>query len=149
MRVVLALLMWSAAACSLAQSSQAYKSISPDGTVSYSDTRPETAASVEEMTIYQNSAAIEQQGKQRVQEMSSIGERLAKERADEAQARREYQTRLAEARQEVTDAERNLVTAQQSKKHASAERIGLAQQRVQLARRRLREVQGAGSPTDR
>ena len=144
MRLVLAVLIWLAAASVFAQSSHAYKSVHPDGSVSYSDTRPESAASVEEMTIYQNSAAIEEQGKQRVQEMSSIGERLAKERADEAQARREYQARLAEARQEVADAERGLVTALESRKHATPERIALAEQRVQLARRRLQEVQSAG-----
>ena len=144
MRLVLAVLMWSAAACVFAQSSQAYKSVHADGSVSYSDTRPETASSVEEMTIYPNSAAIEERGKQRVQELSSIGERLAKERADEAQARREHQTRLAEVRQEVADAERNLVTARESRKHATPERIGLAEQRVHLARRRFREVQSAG-----
>ncbi|GMQ96159.1 MAG: hypothetical protein BMS9Abin14_671 [Gammaproteobacteria bacterium] len=144
MRLVLAVLIWSAAASVFAQSSHAYKSVHPDGSVSYSDTRPESAASVEEMTIYQNSAAIEEQGKQRVQEMSSIGERLAKERAHEAQARREYQARLAEARQEVTDAERGLVTARESRKNATPERMALAEQRVHLARRRLREVQSAG-----
>jgi len=144
MRLVLALLIWSVVASVVAESGRAYKSVQPDGSVSYSDTRPETAASVEEMTIDRNSAAIEEQGKQRVQEMSSIGERLAKERADEARARREYQARLAEARQEVADAERGLVTALESRKHATLERIALAEQRVQLARRRLRDVQSAG-----
>jgi len=144
MRLVLALLIWSAAASVFAQSGHAYKSVQPDGSVSYSDTRPENADSVERVTIYQNSAAIEEQGKQRVQEMRSIGERLAKERADDAQARGEYQSRLAEARQEVADAERGLAITRQSRKNATAERIGLAEERVQLARRRLREVQGAG-----
>ena len=144
MRMVVAFLMWSLAASVVAGSGRAYKSVNADGSVSYSDTRPATAVSVEKMAIFQNSAAIEEQGRQREQELSSIGERLAQERADEAQARREYQTRLADVRQEVADAERNLVTAQQSRKNATPERIGLAEQRVHLARRRLREVQSAG-----
>ncbi|MEE8297120.1 MAG: DUF4124 domain-containing protein, partial [Hyphomicrobium sp.] len=140
MRGVLVVLMWSAAACCLAQSIHAYKSVHADGTVTYSDTRPATAASVREINIYQNSAAIEQQGKRRMQEMDAISEGLEKQRADETQAKRKYETRLAEARQEVADAVRNLVAAQQSKKSATAERIGLAQARVRLARQRLREV---------
>ncbi len=101
------------------------------------------------MDIQQNSAAIEQQGAQRMQEIDAATKRLEKQRADEAEARRKYQTILAEARQEVTDAERNLSSTQQSKKSATAERIGLAEQRVRLARQRLREVQSAGPSTAR
>lgn len=144
MRVVLALVMCSAAACSLAQSIHAYKSVHGDGSVSYSDTRPVTQGSVEEMSIYQNSAAIEQQGAQRMQEMDAIGKKLEEQRASDLDAKREYQSRVAEARQEVVEAERNLATTQQSKKAATPERIADAQERVQLARRRLREVQSAG-----
>ena len=149
MRVVLALLIWCVAASCLAEPMHAFKAVHADGTVSYSDTRPEAATTVEKLDIQQNSAAIERQGAQRMQEIDTATEGLKKQQADEAQARRKYQTSLAEARQEVTDAERHLSSTQQSKKHATPERIGLAEQRVRLARRRLREVQSAGPSTTR
>jgi DNA repair exonuclease SbcCD ATPase subunit len=149
MRVIFILLMWSAAASCIAQSMHLFKSVHADGTVGYSDTRPETATTVEKMEIQQNSTAIEQQGAQRMQEIESASKRLEKQRADEAQARRKYQTVLAEARQEVSDAERDLTTTQQSKKSATAERIGLAEQRVRLAHQRLREVQSTAPSTAR
>ena len=149
MRVVLALLIWCVAASCLAEPMHAFKAVHADGTVSYSDTRPETATTVEKLDIQQNSAASERQGAQRMQEIDTATERLKKQQADEAQARRKYQTSLAEARQEVTDAERHLSSTQQSKKHATPERIGLAEQRVRLARQRLRAVQSAGPSTAR
>jgi outer membrane protein TolC len=149
MRVVLAFLMWSAAASCIAQRTYTFKSVHADGTVGYSDTRPETATTVEKIDIQQNSAAIEQQGAQRMQEIDAASKRLEGQRADEAQARRKYQSALAEARQEVSDAERNLSSSRQSKKSATPERIGLAEQRVRLARQRLREVQSAGPSTAR
>ena len=68
MRLVLVLLMWSAAASVFAQSGHAFKSVDADGTVSYSDTRPATAALVEEINIGGDSTAIEEQGQQRVSE---------------------------------------------------------------------------------
>ena len=144
MRAALALLMWLFATGGLAQSIHAYKSVHTDGAVSYSDTRPVEAESVTEVKVYQDSAAIEQQGKKRMQELDAATSELEKQRADEADARREYERRVAEARQEVIDAKRGLITAQESKKSATAERIGLAQQRVRLAEIRLREVQRAG-----
>ena len=149
MRVIFILLMWSAAASCIAQSMHLFKSVHADGTVSYSDTRPEAATTAERMEIQQNSAAIEQQGAQRMQEMNAATKDLQKRHADEAQARRKHQTRLAKARQEVTDAERHLSVAMQSKKSATGERIGLAEQRLRLARQRLREVQSAGPSTSR
>lgn len=149
MRVVLAILMWSVAASCIAQRTYTFKSVHADGTVSYSDTRPETATTVEKMDIQHNSAAIERQGAQRMQEIDTATKRLEKQQADEAQARRKYQSALAEVRQEVSDAERNLTSARQSKKSATPERIGLAEQRVRLARQRLREVQSAGPSTAR
>ena len=149
MRVVLAILMWSVAASCIAQRTYTFKSVHADGTVSYSDTRPETATTVEKMDIQHNSAAIERQGAQRMQEIDTETKRLEKQQADEAQARRKYQSALAEARQEVSDAERNMTSARQSKKSATPERIGLAEQRVRLARQRLREVQSAGPSTAR
>ena len=156
MRVVLALLIWCVAASCLAEPMHAFKAVHADGTVSYSDTRPETATTVEKLDIQQNSAASERQGAQRMQEIDTATERLKKQQADEkkqqadeAQARRKYQTSLAEARQEVTDAERHLSSTQQSKKHATPERIGLAEQRVRLARQHLRKVQSAGPSTAR
>ena len=149
MRVILVFLMWCAAASGFAQSIHLFKSVHADGTVAYSDTQPATANSVEEVDIHQNSAAIEQQGAQRMQEIDAATERLEKQRADEADARRKYQASLSEARQEVANAERNLLSTQQSKKSATAERIGLAEERLRLARQRLREVQSAGPPTAR
>ncbi len=149
MRVLLAFLMWSAAASCIAQRTHTFKSVHADGTVGYSDTRPETATTVEKIDIRQDSAAIEQQGAQRMQEIDAARKRLEKQRADEMQARRKYQTALAEARKEVSDAERNLSTAQKSKRNATPERIGLAEQRVQLARRRLRQLQSTGPSTAR
>jgi outer membrane PBP1 activator LpoA protein len=131
MRVFFALLLWLSAAGCLAESIHAYKSVHTDGTVSYSDTRPASAKSVTEVNVYQESAATEEQGKQRMQEMDAATKRLEKQRA-------------AEARREVTDAQRGLTTAQQSKKHATPERIALAEQRVRLARQRLREIETAG-----
>lgn len=144
MRVVLALLLCSAATCSLAQSIYAYKSVHSDGTVSYSDTQPVTRESVEKMNINQGSAAIEQQGEQRKQEMDAAGKELEKQRVGDSDAKRKYQSRVDQAREEVASAERNLVTAQQSKKHATPERIADAKEHLRLARQRLREVQSAG-----
>jgi hypothetical protein len=156
MRVFFALLLWLSAAGCLAESIHAYKSVHTDGTVSYSDTRPASAKSVTEVNVYQESAATEEQGKQRMQEMDAATKRLEKQRADAATkrlekqradaaaARKKYDKRVAEARREVTDAQRGLTTAQQSKKHATPERIALAEQRVRLARQRLREIETAG-----
>ncbi|NCF80382.1 MAG: hypothetical protein GWP74_02115 [Proteobacteria bacterium] len=144
MRVFFALLLWLSAAGCLAESIYAYKSVHTDGTVSYSDTRPASAKSVTEVNVYQESAATEEQGKQRMQEMDAATKRLEKQRADAAAARKKYDKRVAEARREVTDAQRGLTTAQQSKKHATPERIALAEQRVRLARQRLREIETAG-----
>jgi len=149
MRVILVFLMWCAAASGFAQSIHLFKSVHADGTVAYSDTQPATANSVEEVDIHQNSAAIEQQGAQRMQEMNAAAKRIEKQQADESKARRKYETLVAEAHQEVADAERNLVSTRQSKKNATAERIGDAEERVRLARQRLREVQSAGPSTDR
>jgi primase-polymerase (primpol)-like protein len=132
-----------AAALSQAQSIHAYKSVHTDGTVSYSDTRPAVSTSVEKLTIIQDSAAIEQQGKQRVQQMDAAAKTLEEQRAGQAEATREYQKQLNVARQELSEAERHLVSVQQSKKNATSERVAAAQQRVQLARRKLREVQSA------
>ena len=144
MRVVFGLLIGFFASGCLAQSIHAYKSVHTDGAVSYSDTRPTDAESVTEVKVYQESAAIEQQGSERMQEMNAATKAGEKQRADEAAARRKHESRVAEARQEVSDAERYLVTAQQSKKHATPERIAAAQQRLRLAKQGLREVQRAG-----
>jgi hypothetical protein len=143
MRVVLVLAMCLSATYCLAQSSHAYKSVHADGTVSYSDTRPGAAESVTEVDLYRDSAT-EQQGKQRMEELAAASSELEEQRAEKAEARREYESRVAGARQEVTGAQRGLVMAQQSKKNATPERIALAEQRVRLAKQRLREVQSAG-----
>jgi len=144
MRALLALVMCSVATGSLAQSIHIFKEVHADGTVVYSDTRPVTPGAVEEVKIYQSSAAIEQQGEQRKQEMDAIGKKLEKQRTDVSDAKREYQRRVAEARDEVAAAERALVIAQQSKKAATPERITAAEEQLRMARRRLRDVQSAG-----
>ena len=144
MRVLFGLLIGFFAAGSLAESIHAYKSVHTDGVVSYSDTRPADAESVTEVKVYRDSAAIEQQGSQRMQELTAASKALEKQDAEKAAAKRKYQSRVAEAREEVSDAERYLVTAQQSKKHATPERIAGAEERLRLAKQGLREVQRAG-----
>jgi len=144
MRVALALLIWFSAASCLAQSIHLYKSVHDDGAVSYSDTRPADGQTVTEVKTYQESATIEQQGAERMQELDATSKAIDKKNAEEAAARRKYQDRLSEAREEVSDAQRFLVTAQQSKKHATPERIGEAETRLRLAKQRLREVERAG-----
>ncbi len=144
MRVVFGLLIGFFATGCLAQSIHAYKSVHTDGAVSYSDTRPADAESVTEVKVYRDSAAIEQQGSQRMQEMNAATKAGEKQRAEEAAAQRKYQSRVAEAREEVSAAERYLVTAQQSRKHATPERIAEAQDHLRLAKQRLREVKRAG-----
>ena len=143
MRAVFALVMWFSATCCLAQSSHAYKSVHADGTVSYTDTRPVAEDSVTEVDLYQDRAA-EQQGKQRMEALDAASSELEKQRTEKAEARREYESRVAEALREVTGAQQSLATAQKSKKYATPERIARAEQRVRLAKQRLREVQSAG-----
>jgi len=144
MRVVFALcLLFPAFGC-LAQSVHYYKSVHDDGTVTYSDTRPPSASSVEQVKVQQNSSTTEQQGQQRMKEIEAASKRLDEQQARQAESRSEYQKRLARARQELTEAERNLSITQQSKHNATPERIGLAEERVRLARRGLKEVQNAG-----
>lgn len=143
MRGILAFVLCTASAWSIAQSIYAYKSVHTDGAVTYSDTRPAAGRAVERVPIYQGSAAIEQQGKLRVQQMDAIGKELEKQRAGDAQARRDHESRLADAREEVAAAERGLALAQQSKKNASPERIAAAEQHLKLARQRLREAQSS------
>lgn len=144
MRSVLALGLLFAAAGSLAQSVHYYKSVHADGTVTYSDTRPPTATTVEQVKVHGDGAAAREQGEQRMQEIQAAGKRLDEQRAEEAEAERKHRERLAQARQEVADAERNLATVQESKRSATKYRIGIAEDRVQLARKRLKEVQFAG-----
>jgi chromosome segregation ATPase len=144
MRVFLAIVIWLISACSFAQSTHLFKSVHADGTVVYSDTRPASAVSVQEMGIPRANAAIEQQGKQRMQELNATNKRVDEQQAEAAKARREYQDRLAQAQQWARDTERNLAAARQSKKNATAEYIGNWEERVRLARQHLREVQSAG-----
>jgi peptidoglycan hydrolase CwlO-like protein len=143
-RLIIAVLLWSVSVGALAQSVHLFKSVHADGTVSYSDTRPASASSVTEMSVPQTDAGIVNQGRQRQKEMEAIGNDLEKQRAQKAESRRKYENRLAQARREVGDAERNLATTRASKHNATEERIGLAEQRLALARQRLREVQNAG-----
>jgi hypothetical protein len=143
-RPIIALLIWSASVCSVAQSIHLYKSVHADGTVSYSDTRPRSAASVTEMSVPRTDSGIVNQGQLRQQEMETIGNDLEKQRGEKVEARRKYESLLAQARQEVSSAEQNLAITRQSKHNATEERIGLAEQRLNLAHQRLREVQNAG-----
>ncbi len=144
MRVFLVIFIWSISACCFAQTMHLFKSVHADGTVGYSDTRPASAASVQEMDIPRANAAIEQQGKQRMQELNATNKHIDEQQAEAAKARREYQDRLTQAQKWVRDTERNLATARQSKKNATAEYIGNWEERVRLARQHLREVQSAG-----
>lgn len=144
MRVALAFCLLFAAGGCLAESVHYYKSVHDDGTVTYSDTRPRSASSVEEVNVTQDSAAIEQQGQQRMKEMEAASKRLDEEQARQAESRSKYQARLAQAREELTEAERNLSVTRQSKHNATPERIGDAEERIRLARKRLKEVQNAG-----
>lgn len=143
MRSIVALFLGFATAACLAESIHAYKSVHADGTVSYSDTRPQSASSVQTVEIRQTEEAILDQGEKRKQQMQAIGEQLDDERAEQSKARIEYQSRLAEARKELRDAQRNLDITLESKKNATPERIGLAEERIELARKRLREVEAS------
>lgn len=145
MRSSVAVLLLLVSAVSIAESIHAYKSVHTDGTVTYSDTRPQSASSVQTIEILPTDDATRDQGEQRTREMQAAGKQLDEQRAEQSQSRREYESRLAEARQEVIDAERYLDHAMQSKKNATPERIADAQERVKLARKRLREVE-SGSP---
>jgi hypothetical protein len=143
-RPIIALLIWSVSLCSVAQSVHLYKSVHSDGTVGYSDTRPPSAASVTEMRVPETDSGIVNQGQLRKQEMEAIGNDLEKQREEQSEARQKYQSVLAQARQEVSSAERNLAITRQSKHNATEERIALAEDRLNLARQRLRQVQNAG-----
>ena len=77
-------------------------------------------------------------------EITAASKRLDEEKAQEAESRSKYQSRLAQAREEVTVAERNLSITRQSKHNATQERIDNAEERLRLARRKLKEVQSAG-----
>ena len=141
MRLFLALFIWSLSACCLAESIHAFKAVHADGTVSYSDTRPESASSVEEINIQRASPVVEQQGQHRMQELGALSKETEERNATQTQARREYEERLAKARKWVRETEANLATARQSKKSATPEYIGNWEERVKLARDNLREVE--------
>ena len=141
MRSFLALFIWSLSACSMAQSIHAYKSVHADGTVGYSDTRPASASSVEEINIQRANPAVEQQGKQRMQELDAVSKGYEERNAEQVKARREYEDRLAKARKWVRETETNLATARRSKKNATPEYIGNWEERVKLARDNLRAVE--------
>lgn len=143
MRPILVLLICCVPVVADAQSMHLYKSVHADGTVSYSDTRPSSSTSVTTMSVPETDAAILNQGEQRSEQMRALGDALEKQRAEQAQARRKREKALAEARQELSAAERGLATVRQSKHNATEERIALAEQRLQLARRRLREIEAA------
>lgn len=144
MRQLLAPILLLVSGGAFAQPVHYYKSVHADGTVGYSDTQPPSAASVEPVDIQQEDPAILQQGEQRVQEMKAAGDALEAQRAAQAKAAREYRERLAEAREAVADAELNLRISIDSKHNATPYRIGLAEERLKLARERLMEVQRSG-----
>ena len=143
MRLFVALFIWSLSACCLAESTHLFKSVHADGTIGYSDRWPESASSVEEMNIPRADAAIEQQRKQRMQELDAVSKLNEEQEAEKSKAREEYQARLAAAQKWVRETERNLASARQSKKNATPEYIGNWEERVKLARQHLREVQSA------
>lgn len=140
---ILAVLLCVLSFAAAAEPMHLYKSVHADGTVSYSDAPPPSAGSVTTMKIPKTDAALLNEGERRTKEMEAIGKDLEKQRAEQAAARRKHENRLAEARREVAEAEWNLNITRQSKHNATPERIGLAEQRVRLARQRLREVEGA------
>ena len=142
MRLILTLILSAVASASLAEAMHLFKQVHADGSVSYSDTRAGAEGQVEAVSIQLESAVIEQQGGQRLEQIEAYNQNLEKQRAEQAKSRSEYQTRVAEARQQVVDAERNLKEAQQSKKSATPERIKAHQEQLKLARQRLREVEG-------
>ncbi|MDX2312783.1 MAG: hypothetical protein QNL90_01815 [Gammaproteobacteria bacterium] len=144
MRVLFGFLIWICASGSLAQSVHLYKSVHGDGSVGYSDTQPADAESITEMKVHQDGAATEQGGAQTMQELEAASTALDKKNAEQAAAKRKYQSRLADARAEVSAAEGYLVTTQQSRKHATPERVEDAQTRLRLAKQRLGEVRRAG-----
>ncbi len=125
-----------------AQSTHLYKSVHADGTVTYSDSRPAGQGEVTEMNVHSGGDDVEQQGAKRMDEMRAASKSLEERRAAEAEARSKREKEIAEARQEVAEAERNLVTTQRSKHNATPDRIATAEERVRLARQRLKEVQG-------
>ena len=141
MRSLLTVFLCTASAGSLAQSIYAYKSVHTDGSVTYSDTRPASDAAVEQVQIYQGSAAIEQQGEERVKQMDAIGKELEKQRTADAEEQRKREKEIAKARQEVADAERFLTSVLQSKKNATPQRMRAAREQLRLARERLQQVQ--------
>ena len=144
MRSILALVLFAASQVCFAASIHAYKAVHSDGTVSYSDTWPGTASSVQTIAIPQTGDSTLEQGERRKQQMQDAGKQLDEQRAAESKARREYQAQLAQARQEVSDAERHLYETRNSKKNASAERTATAKQRLDLARKKLQELERAG-----
>lgn len=144
MRLFLAVIVWSIAGNCLGASVHLYKSVHGDGTVEYSDTRPASASSVESVSVARPDASSDAQGQQRLKALDESVKQLDEQKEAQAKARRAYQSRLAQAQRELEDAQKGLATARESKKHATAERIANAEQRVELARRRLREVQSAG-----
>ncbi len=144
-RLIFALLLCGLCGGAIAASIHAYKAVHADGTVSYSDTRPESAQSVTSVNVPGSDSARLEEGEQRKQEMRDIGKQLEEQRAQEAKQQGERAERLAEARREVVEAERNLANTRQSKRSATPERIRLAEERLQLARRRLRQIEG-GAP---
>lgn len=144
MRLVAVLAIFCICGPSFAQSIHAYKSVHADGGVTYSDTRPASASSVETIRVPRTDPATVEEGRQRKQGMDAAAERLAKQRDDAAAARGKNETRLAKARQAVRDAEAFLASVMDSKKHATPERIGLAERKLRLARQQLREAERAG-----
>lgn len=127
----------------VADSIHAYKSVHDDGTVSYSDTPPQSPSSVQTIELLRTEESTVTQGEQRKQQMQEAGKQLDEQRAEQSKARSEYESKLAEARKELRDAERNLDSTLNSRKNATPERMASANERVELARKRLREVESA------
>lgn len=148
MRLVPVLVIWCICGPCFAQSIHAYKSVHGDGSVTYSDTRPASVSSVETIRVPGTDAAVVEAGQKRKQEMDAIAERLAKQRDEDAEVRRKYESRLADAREAVRSAEASLASILESKKSATQERIALAEQKLKLARKQLRDVQRAGPGGD-
>lgn len=144
MRIVFALCLLLPAAGVPAQVPHYYKSVHGDGTVTYSDTRSGLEGPVETISVPHDDGAVLEQGQQRLDEIRAAGEDLEKQRGEGTTARSDYEKKVAQAREEVAEAERDLQGVLQSKRSATPYRIGIAEERLELARKKLREIEHGG-----
>ena len=118
-----------------------YRVVRPDGSVTYTDAPSGPIARIERVrTPGLDHGELNEEGERRLREMEAAAERIAEERAASAEAEAERRERLAQAERELRASEAALAQARQSKKSATPERMRLLEDKVRLARERLREV---------